>query len=126
MTKTRDIQGVVTGQGIGIGNTVRHHHLVADWPEHRRLRLGNGCGIDFPAVLQNAENRDFSRSPATTAPFPSSALITFIDLFSRDRTGFSQFCSIHLAQMMGKRNRSIPMYSDEDGDGPGGVSATIC
>jgi hypothetical protein len=40
MMKTRDIQGIVTGQGIGIDNTVGQNHLIDDRQQRRGLSLG--------------------------------------------------------------------------------------
>lgn len=70
MVKTRDIQGIVTGQGIGIDNAIVHNHLLDDRQQGGCLHIGNGSGIDLPAPLQNAENWDFAGSSATTFAFP--------------------------------------------------------
>ena len=45
MMKTRDIQGIVTGQSIGIDNTVGHNHLLDDRQQRRGLGIRNGCGM---------------------------------------------------------------------------------
>jgi len=47
--KPRDIQGIITGQRIGIDHAVGHDPLVANGQQRRRLRIGHGRSIEtFP------------------------------------------------------------------------------
>ena len=108
MMETRDIQGVVTGQGIGIDNAIGHNHMVDDRQQRGRFRIGNGGSIDLPAAFQNPEHRDFSGGASAPSPFSMAAKITFIDLdFSSKRTRLGQFFSNHHAQAMVKRKAGL-------------------
>ena len=79
MAKRCHIQCIVAGQGIAVDNTVRHNHLFHNQHEGFALGIGNDLRVLASALLQEAKDRDFARSSATSFAFAASAKITFID-----------------------------------------------
>ena len=87
MAKGRYIQRIVTGQGIAADNTVRHNHLFHNRHEGFALCIGNALRVHAATSLQEAKDRDFARSSATSFAFAVSAKITFINFDRPDKEG---------------------------------------
>ena len=121
MPKGRHIQRIVTGQGIAIDNTVRHNHLFHNRHEGFSLCMGEDLGVYAAASLQDAKDRDFARSPASTFAFAAAAKITFSNFDRPDKGGhILQMLGKDLPQAMVKETGRIAMNADSFGSHTGG------
>ena len=78
MDETAHVQLVVAAQTIRVNNAVRHDFLFDNRHQSIRLDTIYDNGIDPSVAFQNAEDNHFSCRTATTAAFPPSTEMAFV------------------------------------------------
>lgn len=113
MVKGRHIQGIVTGQGITVDNTVRHNHFFYNRHEGFALGMGNDLRVHTATSLKEAKDWDFACSAATSFAFTAAAKITFINFDRPDKGGhIRQMLRKDLSQTMEKEPGGVAMKAD--------------
>lgn len=75
-----DIKRVVGSIAIGINDAIRLYVTDNNGNKRIRLRILDGNGVDTPAALQEAKDRNFASSTAPAFSFPHTAEIALIAL----------------------------------------------
>ena len=90
MAKFAHIQHVVTAQAVGEHYTVRSDFLLDNWQQGVGLHVFHDHGIDLAPTLEDAENDDFSGSPASPFALSFATEITLVQFHRavKDFVGF--------------------------------------
>lgn len=79
VVEVRDVQRIITLEGVCVHDAVRQDHALHDGDKRRASGVGDHDREDPSTTLQQAENRYFASSSATTFAFPDSSEIALID-----------------------------------------------
>ena len=80
VVEVRDVQRIIPLEGVCVHDAVRQDHALHDGEKRRASDVGDHNCEDPSTTLQQAENRDFARSPSTAFAFPDSSEIALVDL----------------------------------------------
>jgi len=116
MMKARNIQGVITLEGIRVDDAIRQDHPFHNGQKRCTFGIGYHDSVNPSTALQEPENRDFTGSTPATFAFPYAAEIAFIDFdLSGKGRSFFHFIGNDFSQASVECRRGISVNAHQLG-----------
>ena len=112
------VEGIVGLERIGIDDTVGLHLLLDNRENRRRAGVGDDGGVDLPAPLEQAEDRDLASGSTTTLALAPASKVALVGLDFPAELVAGKLAGDQLSQSHEEADRSVGLDASHFRSGP--------